>query len=125
MATVNPTSNDPVGKKDGSLRLITFETMTTTNTTTAVIDWAEYADRSVQVAGTFGAGGTLLIEGSNDGTNWATLNNVQGTALSITAAGIKQVAEVTTQVRARVSAGDGTTSLNVAFLLRRANPMRT
>lgn len=125
MATVNPTFNDPVGKKDGSVRLITFETLTTTNTTTAEIEWTEYADRSVQVAGTFGAGGTLLIEGSNDGTNWATLNNVQGTALSITSAGIKQVAEVTRYVRARVSAGDGTTDLDVAFLLRRANPMRT
>ena len=30
-------------------------------------------DRSVQVTGTFGAGGTVVFEGSNDGVNYATL----------------------------------------------------
>ncbi len=125
MATVNPTSNEPVGKKDGSARVIIFDALTTTNTTTSAIEWVEFADRSVHVYGTFGAGGTILIEGSNDGIEWDTINNVQGTALSFTIKNLKQVAEVSRFVRAKVSAGDGTTSIRVAFLLRRANPMRT
>lgn len=71
-------------------------------------------DRSVQVTGTFGAGGTIVIEGSNDGgTTWSTLNDIQASALSFTSARLEGIAEVATLIRPRVTAGDGTTSLNV------------
>ena len=70
-------------------------------------------DRSVQVSGTFGAGGTLVIEGSNDGTNYFTLNDLQGVALSFTSARLEGISEVPLWVRPKVTAGDGTTSLNV------------
>lgn len=80
-----------------------------------------WADRSVQVLGTFGVGGTLLIEGSNEvtPTNWHTLNDPSSTALSITAAKIKTILEVTRWVRPRVSAGDGTTTLTVNMIVRK------
>lgn len=81
-------------------------------------DNAPWSDRCVQVSGTFGASGTVVVEGSNDGVNWATLNSPQGTALSFTAAGIKQVLEGTLYIRPRVSAGDGTTALAVCMMLR-------
>lgn len=77
------------------------------------------ADRSAQVTGTFGAGGSLRIEGSNDGTNYYALNDPQGSALNITAAGIKGIIEATRFIRPRATAGDGTTSLTVTMLLRR------
>lgn len=70
-------------------------------------------DRSVQVSGTFGAGGTLVIEGSNDGTNYYTLNDLQGSALSFTSARLEGISEVPLYVRPRVTAGDGTTAINV------------
>lgn len=70
-------------------------------------------DRSVQVSGTFGAGGTLVIEGSNDGTNYYTLNDLQGTALSFTSARLEGISEMPLYIRPRVTAGDGTTSLSV------------
>jgi len=73
-------------------------------------------DRSIQVNGTFGAGGTVVIEGSLDGTNYVTLSDLQGTALSFTAAGLEGVTEAVTFIRPRVSAGDGTTSLDVFIL---------
>jgi hypothetical protein len=78
-----------------------------------------FADRSVQVVGTFGAGGTVLIEGSNDGTNYATLKDPQGVALSITAASINEILQIVKFIRPRVSAGDGTTSLTVILLARK------
>lgn len=81
-------------------------------------DLAAWSDRSIQVAGTFGASGNVLWEGSNDGTNWATLNAPQGTALAWTAAAIKQVLEGALFMRPRVTAGDGTTSLIVTVQLR-------
>ena len=81
-------------------------------------DLAPWSDRSVQVAGTFGASGSVLWEGSNDGVNWATLNAPQGTALTWTTAAIKQVLEGALYMRPRVTAGDGTTNLIITVQLR-------
>ena len=77
------------------------------------------ADRSVQIEGTFGAGGNLRIEGSNDGTNYRPLVDPQGNALDITSAKIEQVLEIVRYIRPRVTAGDGTTSLTVTMIVRR------
>jgi hypothetical protein len=76
-------------------------------------------DRSVQVVGTFGSGGTLVIEGSNDGgATWGTLNDPQGNALSFTSSKVEAIQELTASIRPRVTAGDGTTSLAVHVLVR-------
>lgn len=92
--------------------------------TTEPIPFSEFADRSVQVQGTFGAGGTIVWEGSNDdGVTYQTMNDLSGgNAWSKTAAGIDGVAEVCQLARARVSAGDGTTLLEVHVVVRRSNP---
>lgn len=79
-------------------------------------DWADYC---VQFGGTFGAGGTILLEGSNDGTTYFTLTDIQASAISKAAASIEQVAEAPRYVRPRVSAGDGTTSLTCTIYARR------
>lgn len=80
------------------------------------------ADRSVQVVGTFGAGGSVRLEGSNDGTNYAVLSDPQGNALDITTAKIEAITELTRYIRPRVTAGDGTTALAVTVLVRRVEP---
>jgi hypothetical protein len=77
------------------------------------------ADRSIQFGGTFGAGGNVVLEGSNDGASWFTLTDPQGNALSASAAVLEAVSEVTIYVRPRVSAGDGTTSIS-AYLLAKS-----
>lgn len=82
------------------------------------INFSQYTDKSVQVFGTFGAGGSVCIEGSNDGSNWAVLTDPQGNDLNITAAKIEMVTEATQFVRPRVTAGDGTTSLTVVLLMK-------
>jgi hypothetical protein len=103
-------------------RTIVWAALTTTNADGSALEPLEFADISIQVLGTFGAGGTLLIEGSNEvtPTTWATLNDPQGNALSVTAAKIEQLLEVPRWIRPRVSAGDGTTSLTVNVWARRA-----
>ena len=94
--------------------------------TTPGIGSVQFADRSVQVIGTFGAAGNLRIEGSIDGgTTWAVLTDPQGNALDFTAAKIEAITELVELVRARVTAGDGTTSLSVYFIMRRATPPRS
>lgn len=70
-------------------------------------------DRSVQVVGTFGAGGSVTIQGTNDGVTWVTLTDPLGNALTFTAAGLKQIAELSYHIRPVVTAGDGTTAIDV------------
>lgn len=127
MATVNATAgkNALDVQGDGSVVLFEFTPLTTTNADSAPIGFAQWADRCVQVRGTWGAGGAVAIEGSNDGHNYVTLNNAQGTAATFSADGLKQIVEVPRYARARVTGGDGTTSITVTFVLRRANPLRT
>lgn len=84
----------------------------------SALDQSQYTDKSVQVSGTFGAGGNLRLQGSNDNINWNTLTDPQGAALDITAASIKFVAEATRYIRPLITAGDGTTLLTVTILLK-------
>lgn len=84
------------------------------------IELANFADRSVQVVGDFGAGGNVRIEGSLDGTNYATLTDPQGNALDITTAKIEAITELVRWIRPRVTAGDGSTNLTVIMLLKGA-----
>lgn len=120
MATVNATVADI--SKDGSAKSITWTPLTTANADGAPANWIEYADRCIQFTGTFGAGGTIVLQGSNDGTNWFTLTDAQTAAISKTAAALEQVVELPLYVRPFVSAGDGTTSLTAVLVMRRGNP---
>ncbi len=81
-------------------------------------DRIPWLDRTFQVEGTFG-GATLTIEGSNDGgANWHTLSDPQGSPVSFSSAGIKQVLEVVERMRPSISGGSGS-SLNVYGFFRR------
>lgn len=73
---------------------------------------------SVQVDGGFGTGGTVVLEGSNDGTTWATLVNNAGTSISCAAACFHGVRDQPRFVRPRLSAGTGSITLTVRLYLR-------
>jgi hypothetical protein len=92
--------------------------LTAANNVGDAYEWPWGADKSVQVAGTFG-GATIVIQGSNDGTNYHTLTDPQGNAVSFTVAGIEAITENTRYIRPSLSGGDGTTSLTVTLLCRR------
>jgi hypothetical protein len=76
-----------------------------------------FADRSVQVEGTFG-GSSTAIQGSNDGTNFRPLNDTTSTVLAFTAAAIEQVLEVTKLIRPIVTGGAGS-GIAVTLIARR------
>lgn len=123
MSTIQPTSTDIWRSSYGGLVQRTIWASLANGDDGASVEGPGYADRSFQVSGTFGAGGTLVIEGSNDsGTTWSTLNDVFGNPLSLTTAGIHAVTEATGLIRPRVSAGDVTTSIKVAALFRSMAP---
>lgn len=113
MATITPTGEKvpgPVGKAS----VVTWSAMATGDTGSAVQS-PGFSDRSVQVEGTFG-GATVTIQGSNDGTNYYTLTDTAGVALTFTSAGLRQMLQITRYVRPAVTAGAGS-ALKVSLLI--------
>jgi len=103
-------------------QIYTWTPLTTTNADGSIMSYTGAADRTVQVQGTFGVGGSISLQGSLDGANWTILRDPQGTVLTFTAAGLKAVLEGCPFVRPLVTAGDGSTSLTVLVsAVRRQN----
>lgn len=79
------------------------------------------ADRSMHVYGTFG-GATITVVGSNETaatpTSMVALHDPSGTAISITAAGISQISEVTNWI-APVVTGGAASGMTAALVVRR------
>jgi hypothetical protein len=83
------------------------------------VELADFADGSIEFSGTFGAGGTIVLQGGNVAGNYYTLTDAQTTAISKTAAALEQIAEICRYVRPNVTAGDGTTALVATLYIRR------
>jgi len=83
------------------------------------IECVDYVDRTVTITGTFGAAGSVTLQGSNDGTNWFPLTDMQANAITKTAASMEMVIEAPVYIRPLVTAGDGTTNLVVKLFCRR------
>ena len=109
--------------KAGEVLAVTWTGLTqTTSDTGDPIKAAEYSDKTFHCFGTFGVGGSLVIEGSNDGTNWAPVSNRQGvTPFAFTALGINTSQDKPIWMRPRVTAGDGSTSLTVVCAAHRSD----
>lgn len=116
MATRTPTVSYA---QDGPYVIVTWTGLLNTDDG-APVTFVDYPDRTAQVTGTFGVGGSLRIEGSIDGTNYAALTDPQGNDINITAAKLELVTELVKQIRPRITAGDGTTSLTCSMILRRS-----
>jgi len=111
MATIN--AQHPDAQTQGCRRVL-WETMGNDDQGTAQL-LGRHADGSVQVIGTFG-GATVTLQGSNDGTNWVTLTDDQGVAITFTTAGLKMFLPRTWKIRAITAGGSGT-DLDVHLLL--------
>jgi hypothetical protein len=124
MAVIAPTFTRVEDFKDDA-HVITWTPLTQSGLDSGTpIKMPGSADRCVQVLGTFGAGGSVRIEGSNVpnptvDADYTVLTDPQGNALDLTAARIEQITEIPLWIRPRVTAGDGTTSLTVRLLVRR------
>jgi len=68
---------------------------------------------AVQAVGTFGAGGSVALQGSNDGVNFFALDDAGGTAIAMTTTKVWRLANLPKYFKPVVTAGDGTTSLAV------------
>lgn len=122
MATVPITLVQPARTLDQRGVFTTqWNPLTTTDADGAPSSNARFSDRSVQVSGTFGAGGSVSIQGTNQvdaaglPINWLTLTDQAGVALAITAASIRTILQVSRFIRPFVTGGDGTTNLTVTI----------
>lgn len=105
--------------------VITWTPLTETNADGAAIEMPGSADRTIQFVGNFGAGGTVILQGSNvlapvvgTDTDWFTLTDPQGNAISKTAAAGEAVLELTRWIRPKISAGTGV-SVTAMLLVKR------
>lgn len=121
MATINPTQVDVSSKGNRSAILVTWASVTEADTCTA-ISMPEFADKSIQVTGTFG-GASVALQGSNDSSNFAALRDPSSTTIAITTAGIRAVLENTVQIKP-VPTGGTSQSLTISVLCRLAQPLR-
>ena len=120
MAVKNPTVSQP------AKGVINLKWVLANGDTGAWFSCQQNTDRSVHAFGTFGAGGSVQVEGSNDpaGTNAANPTNsfilhdvTQTTTAVFTSAGAKQLLEATAWIRPNCTAGDGTTALTVEMTI--------
>lgn len=115
MAVITPTLTPK-----GDLTIVRWVNMTNGDSG-APYAFTQWADRSVQVSGTFGAGGSARWEGSNlpapsSDADYSVLTDPQGNDLNITSAKIEAVTELAAWSRPRITAGDGTTSITVTLV---------
>lgn len=71
---------------------------------------------SVQVTGTFGSA-TITLQASNDGTNYVTLKDSAGTAISFTAAGMAEFSTAALYLKP-TSSGGTADNVTVTVILR-------
>ncbi len=94
--------------------------------TGAPVSVADAVDIMVVIlSGTLGAGGAITWEGSIDGVTWFPLSSKIGTPAAIVQTALltpTMVQERPIFARPRVSAGDGTTSLVAAIIVKRPIP---
>ena len=124
MAAIAPAINDVSDKGDGSAMLVVWTPVTSAGSDTCnAVAFPEHTIKSVQAAGTFG-GGTVAVNGSNDGANYLPLSTPANAAIGLTAAGVKALLENTRYIQPAISGGTAQ-SMTITMLFVRPTPPRT
>lgn len=75
-------------------------------------------DRTVQVSGTFGVGGSVRILGSLDDLTYFPLTDPQGNPLDVVQGKVETIMELVPYLRPLITAGDGSTNLKVTLCVK-------
>jgi len=124
MADISPTVTRSIDPDNGTTVKVTWNALAGvggSNNVGVATKMLGFADRCVEVRGTFD-GSIVVLEGSNGGTSYFTLTNPAGSALSFSAAGLKQVVERPQFVRPNVSNNGNNAAIVVDLVMCRANP---
>ena len=120
MTTINATINRTVSVDD-SVVTLSWAGLAASGDVGDAQSFAAYGDKTFIVTGTFTGVPTVVIEGSNDGVNWVTLSNRQGTAMTFTAAGMNTSQDKPIYVRPRMTAGVGGAVIAVTCACHRSD----
>lgn len=106
-ATVGNVGDKTSAATGQSIESFFWETLTETNADGSPIQVGQnVVDIVFHVIGSDGTGGTLKLQGSNDGTNWASLTDSTGTvAEGLVADSLTSLAFIPLQVRPYVEGG--------------------
>jgi hypothetical protein len=119
MATIDPVIT-PVEGTRHARGIMKIQWVGKTDDTFVEADCADFADRSVQIAGTFAGGTSVSVLGSNDGTNYVALRNaLTGNAITKTAAALEVIAELTAFVKPSVLSGSAD-EITITIIARKA-----
>lgn len=121
MATPVSTNTNSVGGDD--ICFLVSYPMTTADHTGLAVERPQWYDRVLVATGTWG-GATLILEGSNDGTNFVPLKDANGTAISLTADGTFHLLGTPRFVRPRLSVVGAGATITATLLCRRPTDMR-
>ena len=100
MATIQPVFSYPV-----DVTKVFWETVTEADTTAPItVPGIKGAVGSFQAVGTWGSA-TAVLQASNDGTNWVTVQDVEGNAVSMTADGLVDISSAALYLRVSTSGG--------------------
>lgn len=118
MAVIKPTIDRQLSFHGGA---ITVSWALANGDTGQPVELAGWSEKTFQVAGTFGAAGSVAVEGSNElvATNYGALANRQGTPMAFTTAGLNTSQDRPRWVRPNCTAGDGTTALVCTLIAHR------
>lgn len=119
MAIIQPVIDRVTASPDESVVVCTWDGFAISGDVGAPINFSAWSSKTFVVSGTFAGTPTIVIEGSNDGTNWVSLSNRQGTAMSFTAAAMNTSQDRPVYVRPRMSAGTGGAAVKVAVACHR------
>jgi hypothetical protein len=78
----------------------------------------QHTSSSVQVTGTFGEKGSVLLEGSNDGVNFFPLSDSYGSLIHFNKAGLKSLGDTVAYLRPKVIEGDSTTFITTILVAK-------
>jgi len=117
MATFS-VATDTVNGSGGRVFVNTWTAMAANGDVGEAIEHVSCRDRCVTFTGTWGSGGTAVLQGSNDETNWFTLKDLAGTAISKTADGLSQVGDMPRYIRPMLTAGTGSIDIDVILVER-------
>lgn len=104
---------------NGDRDLVTWGSLTNSDTAGSAYqpDRTRTAIAAVQFTGTFDSA-TAVLQGSNDGTNWVTLTDTLGTAISFTSAGYAELSTAMAYIRPSTSGGGGSQDIDCILVAR-------
>lgn len=122
MAAIKATVAQIGQRQDQAALSVTWAGVTENDTFVAMALFPDYPIKSVHFSGTFG-GATVVVKGSNTGTNFFGLTDPQGVAISVTSEGLKQIQENVAQYQP-VATGGSSQSLTVTMVFSRSQVPR-